>query len=106
MHNTKTFAGLPACMDIDDLSADIAIIGIPHGTLCHPRKPSHSAQASTSIRKVTQKYASMLDHYDFDLGGPLLDNRKIRKRGARKWGQKDIELNSGRNSLFGHNRLL
>jgi hypothetical protein len=33
MDNAKTFAGLLACMDLDALSADIAIIGIPDGTM-------------------------------------------------------------------------
>lgn len=78
MNNSKTFAGLPACMDIDGLSADIAIIGIPHGTSYNPGEPGHSAGAPAAIRKATQRYAPMLDNYDFDLGGPLLNNSKIR----------------------------
>lgn len=78
MDDIKTFAGLPACMDIDGLSADIAVIGIPHGTSYNPGKLSHSAEAPTAIRNAAERYASMLDHYDFDLGGPLLTNRKVR----------------------------
>jgi agmatinase len=78
MDNTKTFAGLPACMDLEDLSAEIAIIGIPHGTSYNPGKLSHSAKAPTAIRNAAERYASMLHHYDFDLGGPLLTNRSVR----------------------------
>jgi agmatinase len=77
-NTTKTFAGLPACMDIDGLSAEIAIVGIPHGTSYNPGEPSHSAGAPAAIRKATQRYAPMLDNYDFDLGGPLLNDSKIR----------------------------
>lgn len=74
----NTFAGLPAYPDPGDASADIAIIGIPHGTLYNPDKPGHSAQAPAAIRGATERYANMLDHHDFDLGGPLLDNRNVR----------------------------
>ena len=77
-NHTNTFAGLPACVDIDGLSAEIAIIGIPHGTSYHSGEPSHSAGAPAAIRRATQRYASMLDNYDFDLGGPLLNDHKIR----------------------------
>lgn len=78
LNNTKTFAGLPACMDPDSLSADIAIIGIPHGTPYDPGKSSHSAEAPAALRRATERYAGMLTHYDFDLGGPLLDRGRIR----------------------------
>ena len=78
MGNTKTFAGLPACMDLDDLSAQIAVIGIPHGTSYNPGKLSHSAEAPAAIRHAAERYARMRDHYDFDLGGPLLANRSVR----------------------------
>ena len=78
MGNTKTFAGLPACMDLDDLSAQIAVIGIPHGTSYNPGKLSHSAEAPAAIRHAAAKYARMRDNYDFDLGGPLLANRSVR----------------------------
>ena len=78
MGNTKTFAGLPACMDLDDLSAQIAVIGIPHGTSYNPGKLSHCAEAPAVIRHAAARYTRMRDHYDFDLGGPLLANRSVR----------------------------
>ena len=78
LDNTKTFAGLPACTKIDALAADIAIIGIPHGTSYPPGKLSHSAVAPAAIRRAARRYAGMLDHYDFDLGGALLNNSNIR----------------------------
>jgi agmatinase len=78
MGNPKTFAGLPACTDLDGLAAEIAIVGIPHGTSYTPGKPSPCAQAPAAIRKAAARYADMLDNYDFDLGGPLRNNSKIR----------------------------
>lgn len=73
-----TFADLPAYANIADVSANIAIIGIPHGTVYHQGKPGHSTGAPVAIRRAANRYSNMLDHYDFDLGGPLLDNRHIR----------------------------
>jgi len=78
MTTKSTFAGLPACANIGDISADIAIIGVPHGTLYSLDKASHCAQAPAAIRRAAQRYANMIDHHDFDLGGPLLNNRNIR----------------------------
>lgn len=80
MTTKSTFAGLPACANSADASANIAIIGIPHGVTYHPGKPSHSADAPAAIRRAADRYASMLDNYDFDLGGPLLNNRNVRVR--------------------------
>jgi agmatinase len=71
MPNTVTFAGLPACTDFCT-TADIAIIGIPHGTPYDPGQAGHSAGAPAAIRQTSGRYASMLGHYDFDFGGALI----------------------------------
>jgi len=73
-----TFAGLPECGEIAVLSADIAIIGVPHGISYSVGVPSHSVNAPMAIRKATKRYSEMIDHYDYDLGGTLLDNSDIR----------------------------
>jgi len=78
MSSADTFAGFPACADVSGLSADIAIIGIPNMTPYRPGEQSHAAQAPTAIRRATARYTTMLGNYDFDLGGPLFDNRNIR----------------------------
>jgi agmatinase len=78
MNEEATFSGLPACRDIAGLKADIAIVGIPHGTPYRLGEPSHSAQAPIAIRSAAKRYSAMLDHYDFDLGGPLLENNNVR----------------------------
>jgi len=73
--NTATFAGLPHCTDFYT-TADIAIIGIPHGTPYDPGQASHSADAPAVIRQASAKYAHVLEHYDFDFGGTLLNEGK------------------------------
>ncbi len=78
MSQEYTFAGLPACRDITGLKADIAIIGIPHGISYRLGEASPAANGPIAIRNAAKKYAPMIDHYDFDLGGPLLDNTGIR----------------------------
>lgn len=76
----RTFLDLPLALDLDHLSADIAILGIPFGM---PYQPSEMAndqsRAPDAIRQSLPGYAeeSRL-HYDWDLGGPLLDNRDIK----------------------------
>jgi hypothetical protein len=75
MSNTATFSGLPHCTDFYT-TADIAIIGIPHGTPYDPDQASHSADAPAVIRQASAKYAHMLEHYDFDFGGTLLNEGK------------------------------
>ncbi len=78
MTRQDTFAGLPPWDEIHPLSADMAIIGIPHGVSYTAGLPSYSVNAPMAIRAAAKRYGKMIDHYDYDLGGPLLDNRHIR----------------------------
>lgn len=79
MDTKSTFYGLPSCKtDVVQLvDVDIAILGIPHAA-SYDGKTSHSAGAPQSIRAVSRKYADEIDHYDFDLEGPLLADKSIR----------------------------
>lgn len=74
-----TFAGRDRCEDLDALDADIAIIGVPWGVIypSYTERPRYSDGAE-SIRQHSQKFGKFMDHYDFDLGGPMLNNRPIR----------------------------
>ena len=78
MSNVHTFGGLPACKNVAKLTADIAIIGIPHGTPYRMGEPSPSARAPAAIRAASRAHGDQLKHYDFDLGGPLLNKDDIR----------------------------
>jgi agmatinase len=79
MDSQNTFYGLPYCRPdtLKQGDADIAILGIPHGT-SYDGKISHSAGAPQAIRTATRRYAHEIDHWDFDLGGPLLADKSIR----------------------------
>jgi agmatinase len=87
MQHISTFAGLPA---IEEPRAGIAVIGIAHGVSYEPGAPSHCLNAPAVVRAAARKYAAMLTHYDFDLGGPLLDG------GAhRAYDRGDVPGDSG-----------
>jgi hypothetical protein len=79
MTTMSTFAGLPACANMGELSANIAIIGIPHGTAYNPGKPSHSAKAPAAIRRAAGRYAHMLDHCDEEGCGVTCKEAEISK---------------------------
>jgi agmatinase len=78
MTHPTTFAGFSPWEGSGPLPADIAIIGIPHGISYSVGSPSHSVNAPMAIRKAAERYGEMIGHYDYDFGGPLLDNRDIR----------------------------
>jgi agmatinase len=73
-HKTLLYSELAA--NLDDLRADIAVLGMPFGS-------SYSAQAYTNdqtrapqaIRDVTDRIVRAPEHYDFDIDGPLLQGR-------------------------------
>lgn len=74
-----TFAGVPRCNDLQDFDAEIAIIGTPYGVIypSYTERPRYSDGAS-SIRQHSQKFGKFLHHYDFDLGGTMLNDLPIR----------------------------
>ena len=74
-----TFLDFPLVTDLDQLKVDIAILGIPFGM---PYQSSEMAndqsRAPDAIRQSTGDYTDeMRLHYDWDLGGTLLDGRDI-----------------------------
>lgn len=74
-----SFLGVPICHDLDALDAEIAILGIPFGIpYGMAGVASASAAAPAAIRAQSVRFGSVLEHYDFDLGGPLLDGRAVR----------------------------
>lgn len=76
-----TFLGFPYQDNLDDLEADIAILGIPYGMPYDLRKyPNDQSKAPDAIRQAPndEDIAYTLNHYDWDLGGHLLDGRDVR----------------------------
>jgi agmatinase len=77
----RTFLDFPSQPDLDQLSADFAVLGVPFGKPYDLRAfPNEQSRAPDALRR----YCSAEDvrytrqHYDFDLGGPLLGKDDVR----------------------------
>ena len=80
---THSFAGLPVCKQLDDLAADIAIIGL-HFVSPYPQKLTPAATrnapetAPDAIRLQSSIFIDHWDHYDFNFDELLLADRQVR----------------------------
>ena len=77
----QTFLNAPLAGDMANLNADVAILGIPYGVpygMAGVAGPCSTAP--TALRAQSQRfgYGRFIEHYDFDLDGPLLDGRAVR----------------------------
>ena len=80
---TPSFAGLPVCTQLNDLEADVAIIGIHYVSPYPLRLPANTAKtavytAPDVIRRQSTRFIDHLDHYDFDFNDVLLADRHVR----------------------------
>lgn len=65
--------------DLDNLKADIAVLGIPYGSAYTIEEVSNDqSNAPTAIRQASDRAVRSLERYDFDIGGPLLMDKPIR----------------------------
>jgi agmatinase len=77
VHETLLFSR--PCRDLDHLDADIAFLGIPYGAAYDPSAvSSEQAKFPDALRRATERIVSGLEHFDFDLGGTLLDGQNVR----------------------------
>jgi agmatinase len=75
----RTFMGFPLCTELDRLKADFAILGIPYGDpYSRDEVTNDQSNAPSAVRRESARLSLGLDHWDFDLGGPLFDGRNIR----------------------------
>lgn len=75
----QTFHDVPLALDLDDLDADVAILGIPYGApYTIDDVTNDQTNAPTSIRRHCERALRGLDRWDFDLGGTLFDGHDIR----------------------------
>ena len=75
----QTFLRMPYQADLAALDAHVAILGIPHCAPYHMHEATNDqSRAPDAIRAQSDQYCYGLSHWDFDLGGPLMDGREIR----------------------------
>jgi agmatinase len=94
---TQSFAGFPVCTQLNDLEADIAIIGLHYVSPYPQRLPATTAKtavetAPDAIRRQSSRFIDHLDHYDFDFNDVLLAGRQVRMVDC---GDVDKQLNGG-----------
>jgi len=76
---SNTFLGFPLCTELDSLKADVAILGIPYGeTYSMDEVTNDQANAPLAVRLESARLSDGLDHWDFDLGGPLFGGNDLR----------------------------
>jgi len=69
---TLGFLGVPVESDLTRLDADVAILGVPHGwPYPYSGATAGCADAPAAIRRRSQRLARFVDHWDFDLDGPM-----------------------------------
>jgi len=77
------FLGFPLVLDLDIFDTDIAIMGVPFGLpYGSDDLANDTCRAPDAIRQNAQNAAweepRTRVHFDWDLGGPLLDNRPVK----------------------------
>lgn len=78
-HGFESFIFSELVTDLENVKADIAFLGIPHGSPYSMRDVNNDqSRAPDAIRQVSERTVRSLERYDFDLGGPLFDNQDIR----------------------------
>jgi agmatinase len=72
------FLGVPVETDLTQLDADVAILGVPHGwPYPRPGATAGCADAPAAVRRRSQRLARFVDHWDFDLDGPMRVPRMV-----------------------------
>ncbi|MFL9925590.1 agmatinase [Herbaspirillum lusitanum] len=73
-HKSLLFAEL--ALDLDNLDADFAVLGMPYGAAYSPQDYNNDqVNAPTAIRQASDRVIRTPERFDFDIDGPLLQNR-------------------------------
>ncbi|MFM2476123.1 agmatinase [Celerinatantimonas sp. MCCC 1A17872] len=73
-HKSMLFSELE--LDLDNLKADIAVLGIPFGAPYSPKDFNNDqTNAPTAIRQASDRVIRSPERYDYDIDGPLLQHR-------------------------------
>jgi len=66
------FLGVSVETDLNGIDADVAILGVPHGwPYPRPGATAGCAEAPAAVRRRSQRLARFIDHWDFDIDGPM-----------------------------------
>ncbi|TPL66197.1 agmatinase [Mesorhizobium sp. B2-3-15] len=76
MTTRSSFLGLPDRL-VDDTAPRAVIFGAGHGSTYPGKDSSGHALAADAIRVASQGDAALVEHWDFDLGGPLFDGKPV-----------------------------
>jgi agmatinase len=75
----RTFLFSEPAGDLDSLEADIAFLGIPYGSAYSVAEITNDqSNMPTAMRQASGRITRNIEHFDFDVGGPLYDGRNIR----------------------------
>lgn len=76
MASSSSFLGFPD--QLPDRGKPLAVIfGAGHGTTYSGKDSSDHARAADAIRSASQEDVLLVEHWDFDLGGPLFDGGPV-----------------------------
>jgi agmatinase len=76
MTGSMSFLGLPEILPGGSLPR-VVIFGVGYGSTYPGKDSSGYASASDAIRAASQEDAPLVDHWDFDLDGPLFDGKPV-----------------------------
>ena len=79
----KGFLGFPLSLDLENLDAQIAILGVPYGLPYYPNELANDQSTAPDLLRQNAQDAAWdeprtTNHFDWDLGGSLLDNKNIK----------------------------
>lgn len=77
----QTFLNAPLAHDLTALEADVAVLGIPYGVpygMAGVAGPCAAAPEALRAQSLKFGHGRFIEHYDFDLDGPLLGGRDVR----------------------------
>ncbi len=75
----RTFLDFPFAGSLDALAADIAILGVPFGMpYSTDSMANDQSRAPDALRRAADSPDYTRQHYDWDLGGPMLDGRDVK----------------------------
>ena len=77
--NAQSFLGYPVQTDLDNLKAQVAVLGIPFGKPYSAQMMANDqSNGPAAVRAASRRIMMDTDRYDFDLGGPVFDGRDIK----------------------------